>query len=334
MHVLIIGGTRFVGYLLTWRLLACGHRVTLVTGGTLTDPFADRVERLRCDRKSADFARLLRGRHFDAAVDFAAYKGADARQAVEVLGGGAVGHYVFVSSGQVYLVREQCARPAQESDYDGPLMPEPTDAKEWEEWDYGMGKRAAEDVLDEAWHSRRFPGTRLRIPMVNGERDYYRRIESYLWRILDGGQVLLPDGGTEPTRHVYGWDVATAISRLLGQSTTFGQAYNLCQEDSPTLAELVDLMAATLGADNRSMAVPRAMLQNAGIAPEEISPFSGRWMSFLVPAKAKQNLDWQPQRAGIYVPKVVMSFLASPPAGPPNNYRHRPTELALAARLR
>ena len=45
-------------------------------------------------------------------------------------------------------------------------------------------------------HASGFPATRLRIPMVNGQRDYYRRIESYLWRLLDGSPILLPDGGT------------------------------------------------------------------------------------------------------------------------------------------
>ena len=41
MHVLIIGGTRFVGYGLVWRLLARGDRVTVLNRGTMPDPFGD-----------------------------------------------------------------------------------------------------------------------------------------------------------------------------------------------------------------------------------------------------------------------------------------------------
>jgi uncharacterized protein YbjT (DUF2867 family) len=104
-------------------------------------------------------------------------------------------------------------------------------------------KRAAEDVLAQAWEGAGFPATRLRIPMVNGERDNFRRIESYLWRILDGGPVLLPDGGAQPCRHVSGADVARAAAELLGRPATFGQAYNLSQEKEPTLAELVGQLA-------------------------------------------------------------------------------------------
>ena len=31
------------------------------------------------------------------------------------------------------------------------------------------------------------------MPVVNGERDPTRRLESYLWRLLDGGPLLLPE---------------------------------------------------------------------------------------------------------------------------------------------
>ena len=96
---------RFLGHELTWRLLFAGHPVTLFNRGRETDTFGNRVERLRGDRTTADFDQLLRGRTFDAAVDFAAYTGDDARRAVSTLGG-ALGHYVVVSSGQVYLVRQ------------------------------------------------------------------------------------------------------------------------------------------------------------------------------------------------------------------------------------
>ncbi|MCC2671118.1 MAG: hypothetical protein K0Q72_3589, partial [Armatimonadetes bacterium] len=49
MRVLVIGGTRFVGYFLSWRLLAQGHQVTLLNRGSAGDPFGERVERIRCD---------------------------------------------------------------------------------------------------------------------------------------------------------------------------------------------------------------------------------------------------------------------------------------------
>src|SRR5262249_9850000 len=160
------------------------------------------------------FGRLLGGREFDAAVDFAAFDGADGRAAVATLAG-KVGHYVAISTGQVYLVRDGCPRPARESDYDGRLLAPPQAEDDRAQWDYGVRKRALEDELALAWQRRRFPATRLRIPMVNGERDHYRRVERYLWRLLDGGPILLPGGGARVTRHVYSGAVVKAILGLL-----------------------------------------------------------------------------------------------------------------------
>jgi nucleoside-diphosphate-sugar epimerase len=303
--------------------------VTLFNRGTLPDAFGDRVERLRGDRTTADFERLLAGRSFDGAVDFAAYDAADGRRAAEVLGG-RVGHYVVVSTGQVYLVREGCPRPAREGDYDGPLMTEPSDPFDEGQWDYGVKKRALEDALVEAWETSRFPATRLRIPMVNGERDHFRRLERYLWRMLDGGPVLLPGGGDRVTRHVYSGSVVKAILALLGRAETHGQAYNLTQDETPTLRELLTLVAERLGAATRLVDVPAERVLSAGLDPLVLSPFSGRWMSFLDPSRAREELGFRHEPLRSYLDKIVTTFLAHPPAETPPGYESRSAEIALA----
>ncbi|HEX9187070.1 MAG TPA: NAD-dependent epimerase/dehydratase family protein, partial [Vicinamibacteria bacterium] len=309
MKVLVVGGTRFLGHELAWRLLAAGHDVTLFNRGTLVDAFGDRVERLRGDRTTADFERLLAARSFDAAVDFAAYDGEDGRRAAEVLSG-RVGHWVVISTGQVYLVREGCPRPAREADYDGPLMPEPALPDDKGQWDYGVKKRALEDALAAAWAKDRFPSTRLRIPMVNGERDHFRRLDRYLWRMLDGGPILLPGGGAGTTRHVYSGSVVKAILALLGRAETFGEAYNLAQDETPTLRELLALVAERLGSSPPFVDVPGETIRAAGLDPLLLSPFSGTWMSFLDPARARAELGFRHEPLGSYLDKIVTTFLA------------------------
>ncbi len=342
MDILIIGGTRFVGYQLVWRLLAAGQRVTILNRGRTPDPFGDRqlgsrqsgnlIERLVADRTTPDFARVLAGRRFDAVVDFAGYTAADARGAVAALGG-RVGHYVFISTGQVYLVRAGCPWPAREADYDGTLTPDPADDREdHANWVYGVEKRAAEDVLADAWTSAHFPATRLRIPMVNGERDHFRRTESYLWRLLDGGPIILPDGGTRPMRHVYSGAVVRTIGALIGNTATFGEAYNLSQDDTPTLAEMVSVLAELLGTRERVVPVPSDAIRAAGLVPVAISPFSDPWMSQLDAGKAKAALGFQHEPWRSYLDKIVTCFVNHPPTAPPENYTHREQERALAAR--
>jgi nucleoside-diphosphate-sugar epimerase len=291
LKALIIGGNRFLGHELAFRLVAAGHAVTLFNRGTLQDSLGERVERLRGDRTTGDFERLLAGRRFDVAIDFAAFNAEDGRRAAAVLGD-RVGHYVAISTGQVYLVRAGCPRPARESDYDGPLVEPPADAFDRGQWDYGIQKRGLEDELARAFADRRFPATRLRIPMVSGERDHFRRIERYLWRLLDGGPLLLPGGGEHTTRHVYSGSVVRAILGLLGNATSFGRAYNLAQDETPTLRELVTALAAALGAAPRFVDVSHDAVRAAGLDPLVLSPFSGRWMSFIDPALAKAELGF------------------------------------------
>ena len=329
MHVLVVGGNRFVGYELAWRLLAGGHRVTLFNRGTRADPFGERVERLRGDRTKGDLPRAVAGRRFDAVVDFALFRGEEAEETVSALGGGA-GHYVMISTGQVYLVREPRPSPARETDYDGPLMAAPVAPKDKEEWHYGMGKRAAEDVLARAWAEERFPSTRLRLPMVNGERDYHRRLEGYLWRLLDGGPLILPDGGERHVRHVYGGAVARAIADLLGRSETFGQAYNLAQDETPTLREMLTIAAELLGAPPRFVPLLGPDIEAAGLDVAAVSPFSGRWMSFLDPQRAKAELGFRHEPLREYLGRIVAAFLASPPAAPPPALARRADERSLA----
>ncbi|HSD28038.1 MAG TPA: NAD-dependent epimerase/dehydratase family protein [Vicinamibacteria bacterium] len=302
--------------------------MTLFNRGTLPDAFGSRVERLRGDRTTPDFERLLAGRSFDAAVDFAAFDARDGCRAAEVLGG-RVGHYVVVSTGQVYLVREGCPRPARESDYDGPLMAEPADPFDKGQWEYGVKKRALEDALALAWEKSRFPATRLRLPMVNGERDHFRRLERYLWRMLDRGPVLLPGGGDRPTRHVYSGSVVRAILAMLGRTDTHGQAYNLAQHETPTLRELLTFAAERLGGPARLVDVPAESVRAAGLEPLLLSPFSGTWMSFLDPSRATTELGFRHEPLGSYLDKIVTSFLAHPRADPPPGYERRPAELAL-----
>lgn len=329
MDVLVIGGTRFVGYQLVWQLLFAGYRVTTLNRGTKGDPFGDRIERLRADRTTPQFAEALQGKRFDATVDFAAFTPADVQGVLDVLGERA-GQYVYISTGSVYVVLEHWPRPARESDYHGTVMPEPEDERDRSNWLYGVEKRQGEDLLIEAWERERFPSTRIRIPVVNGEGDYSRRLEAYLWRIRDGGPILLPDGGRQPVRHVYSRSVANALVGLLGRQDTFGQAYNLAQDEIPTVAEMVEIMAEEIGAPAKIVPITPEKIGEAGLQQTDLSPFSSRWNSMLDPGKAKLELRFRHLPLRAYLARCVSAFLAYPPEEPPDFYKSRGRELEVA----
>lgn len=337
MKILVIGGNRFMGRSLVWRLLFAGHQVTLVNRGGLADPFGDRVTRLVADRSSDAFdqalaagAAGLAGGAFDRVIDFAAFTGAEIERAARVLGG-RVGHYVMISTGQVYLVREGCPTPALEGDYDGPVMAAPPTPADHEDWAYGIGKRAAEDALVAAGAS--LPSTRLRIPMVNGEGDPKRRLEAYLWRLLDGGPLLVP-AASAVARHVYRGAVVDAVAKLVEGQPAAGQVYNLAQAEQPTVGELLHRLAARVGARAEILELPAEQLEAAGLSVRASSPLSSRWMSRIDPSKAVAELGFMHPPLDVYLDSIATSLLASWPAEPPEGYRQRTGELALARALR
>jgi len=331
VDVLVIGGSRFVGYLLVWRLLAGRHRVTLLNRGTIPDPFGDRVARVTGDRRDPSVVRAVATRRFDAVVDFAAFVPGDVEQVVAAFGG-KIAHYVFVSTGQVYLVLDRVPRPAREQDYAGVVSARPVDPLDVPGWEYGVGKRGCEDLLAAAWAEARFPSTRFRIPVVHGERDYLRRIESYLWRLLDGGPLLLTPGSDRRMRHVYGAAVAAAIARNHGNVACLGRAYNLSQREDFSLRELVGILAGLLGAHEPGPLVDVSDddLASAGLSADDVSPLSDARMSFLDPGLAEAELGFTHEPPASYLPKIVSSFLAHPPESPPPSYARRDEELALA----
>src|ERR1700731_361061 len=239
MRSLIIGGTRSLGPSIVHALLQRGYEVAVFNRGQTKDDLPEEVERLRGDRTGPEQMkrglgkRTQGGTEFDLVIDTTLYTGEEAKAAVEIFAG-RVGRYIFLSTGQVYLVRVGVERPYKEEDYPGQVMAEPpkSEVSEHENWRYGFDKRAAEDMFARAWTERKFPFTTLRLPMVNSERDHYDRIYGYFLRIQDGGPVLIPEEDGAPVRHVYGEDVVQAIVRLTEREQDKGCAYNIGQDET------------------------------------------------------------------------------------------------------
>lgn len=290
MKVLLVGGTRFVGRHAAARLLAEGHQLTFLRRGSVQNPFGRSREVLGDRRDRAVWRKLPRGVHWDMAVDFSAYDAPETDLAVEALSG-RVGRYVFISTGQVYLVLKPRPTPSREGDFAGTLMRRPS-GPEAGAWDYGVGKRRAEESLARAG-AMGFPYTALRLPVVQGEWDPKGRLHAYVRRVLDGGAVVLPRERSGRLRHLYAGDAAVLIESLLRTRAGLGEAFNLAMEEgSVTLPELVAEVFHAFGKPPRVLSLPRRRLAAAGVE-EASSPLSGSWISFLDPGKARRELGFR-----------------------------------------
>lgn len=326
MKVLIIGGTGNTGPTLVHKLLDQGHTLTTFNRGVTPDHLPDSVERLRGDRSDRDtLSAALGAQSWDCVVDMVVYTAQEAQDMVEMLQG-RTEHYIFVSSGQVYLVRDGLERPFSEDDYAGELIAAPKpNTFGYEEWLYGIGKRGAEDVLAQAWDRQRFPYTSLRLPMVNSERDPYNRLYNYILRIRDGGPILIPDQPQYPLRHVYMHDVAEAIQYLVNHGPQQHRVYNISQDETLSLHEFLGLIAEIMDQPMPELVeLKRDILEANGFMPD-CSPFSDQWMSELTNERSKVDLNMHYTPLRDCLRQIIHHYDANPPAFPAS-YRRRNAE--------
>jgi nucleoside-diphosphate-sugar epimerase len=329
MRSLVIGGTRNLGPSIVRALLREEYIVVVLNRGQTPDDLPAEVERLRADRSNREqLKQVLGSREFDLVVDTTLYNGAEAEAVVELVSG-RVRRYIFLSTGQVYLVRTGAERPYKEEDYPGPMMDEParSSASDHANWIYGIEKRAAEDVFAKAWEECKFPFTSLRLPIVNSERDHYDRLYGYFLRLRDGGPILVPDGPALPLRHVYGEDVTQAVLKLAAGDAGIGRAFNIGQDETLTLDQFLELLAELMDCKLRIAYIPRDQLEREGLLPD-CSPFSGRWMSSLDNARSKRELGMAYTPVRTYLEKLVSYFQVAP-LRKIEGYSRRAQELAL-----
>jgi 2'-hydroxyisoflavone reductase len=174
MHLLVFGGTVFLGRHVVEAALAGGHQVTVLNRGTHAMPFEGHVESLRGDR-NGDVTALL-GRQFDAVIDCCGYTPEQLIHTADALGSG-VGHYVFVSTISVL------AGFAPHTPYDETATV--TTSAEG----YGGGKARAEEAIESA-----YPGqvTHVRPGLIVGPHDPTGRFVYWPLRVALGGTVLAP----------------------------------------------------------------------------------------------------------------------------------------------
>lgn len=198
MKVLVLGGSRFVGWYIVQGLLKAGHQVSVFNRGRSNTDLPEAVEQLVGDRNTDLSA--LQGRNWDAVIDVNAYVPRQVRQIIEVLKGH-VEHYVLVSTISVYS--DQAEAPITE---ESPVIE--LENKETEEVTgetYGGLKVLCERTLAELWGEKH---TILRLGLVVGGRDLTFRFPFWVKRALEGDEMIAPAKPVSPVQVVFVRDIA------------------------------------------------------------------------------------------------------------------------------
>lgn len=327
--ILVLGGTRFFGRELVWRLSELGHEVTILTRGQTQTELPPSVRRLRGDRRDeASLREALGARSWDAVIDNIGFTRQDSEIALRILDG-RIGRFLFTSTAAVYYCIKDLVCPFVESDTDAfPLRDE---ARTDPRFSYGFGKLEAERTLMAAHRDRGFPVTILRLPIVIGPRDHTLRAYSYWIRIRDGAPLILPDGGRLCWRFISSSDVVRAFIAVLESPRAIGQVYNFAQREIVSLRDWVKLSAEILGRSVNIVNIPSEWLSAQGINME-FSPYSTPRSWILDIGKAERELGWASSPWREWMEASIRWYEREYHGPPPENYFRRGDELALINR--
>ena len=219
MKILIIGGTKFLGWHLADVISDTDVKVTLFNRGNsyAAEEISD-VERIHGDRNT-DLEKLS-GRTWDAVIDTCGYLPQTVGKSAEFLKD-KVGQYVFISSGAVYADTRQAnydesAETATLSEKQRKEIAKIDVAGEINAYMLGENYGALKVLCEEA-AEKAMPGRVLnvRAGMIVGKFDWTDRFAYWVMRVARGGEVLAPGSPDNPVQMIDARNLSNWIFRMI-----------------------------------------------------------------------------------------------------------------------
>lgn len=260
VRILIIGGTRFVGPYVVWRLCEMGHVPTLFHRGHTHADLPAGVQHVLGDRhRLTDYVDEFEPLAPRVVLDMIPLGEQDARMVVKVFGG-IVQRVVAISSQDVYRAYGKLIRIES-----GPLEPvpltedaplrqklypyrseslrDPEDPKRWlDDYDKILVERV---IMGDST----LPGTILRLPAVYGPGDPQHRLFDHLKRMDDDRPAILLEKGLAKWRWTRGYveNIAAAIALAVVDDRATGRVYNLGEAETLSEADWVRQVGLAAG---------------------------------------------------------------------------------------
>ncbi len=231
MKLLVIGGSYFYGRVFVMEA-AKENAVTVWNRGTYS--MADfGVRQIAGDRHERTAAC---DEDWDAVIDFCAYTAGDIRNTVGNMTG-KIRQYLLISTVDVYE-----RNPAMVKTEDSPLEDR---VFAGEAGAYIAGKTALEREIIEVCGAKEIPYTVLRPAILYGPYNYAPRESAYIQMLLQNHALPRFTDADGKFQFVYVKDAALAVLKCLGNEKAYGQAFNLCQDQTLTYESFFETLKQT-----------------------------------------------------------------------------------------
>ncbi len=273
MHILLIGGTGFLGPFVVRQLLDLGHTVTVFHTGEHEPDLPPTVRHIHSPHGKFPVTTIpsdLPALNPDVVILMRANGAEDANAAMQAFKGHAA-RIVALSSADVYRAFARLNKiepgppdpvpltedsPLRERLYpyrSDPPLPNDHPRKPFDHYDKILVEQA---VLSDPSN---LPGTVLRLPMIYGPGDSQHRLYSYI-KPMDDARPAIPLDETLASWHSprgYVENVAWAITLAATNPPASNRIYNVAESPSHPEAEWVRLIADITGWQGRVVLVPK-----------------------------------------------------------------------------
>ena len=240
MKVLFIGGTGNISTSVSRLAVERGIDLYLLNRGRSGAQIPGAKHILGDINQPVQVAEALRGQHFDAVVNWIAFKAEDIERDIQLFAG-QTDQYIFISSASAYQ------KP--------PTLPVITESTPLYNpfWEYSQDKIRCEERLEQAYRQCDFPMTIVRpsltynthFPIAIGGWGCYTLAD----RLLKGQKIIVHGDGSSLWTVTHAEDFAKGFVGLLGHPHAIGHAVHITSDEVLNWNQIYGTIAAGLGVE-------------------------------------------------------------------------------------
>lgn len=280
MNVLVIGGSKFIGWTLIQQLDELNHSVTVMNRGNIKREYGKNTQHVVADRNNFTLMQKALGENtYDVVFDMCGNVASDFQHTLDLFAG-RIKRYIFISTAATYL--EALTLPLTEDSPQG-------SHGVWGA--YGGGKLDCERLLFNAYNDTGFPVTVIRPSYVYGVGNAIDR-ETFLFNRIDKDRtILIPGDGQAVIQLGDVSDLCSALIKVAESAKGIGEAYNVSGNEFMTLNSIVELIAQIVGKPAKIMHVSPSKYN---MTDRDLFPFDN--VTYFTSAeKFRQAFNWTPK---------------------------------------